>query len=134
MMNINGLFVWTLGSVIRVIQLISTLKKLFVLYLTITQIITHWIQNKNTILKITRITGSLVFYLFLLLFSFAYTFLNPVTMTKIAQTPVTKNAKPTYVIKRTSGLCEWLLRSVTQWLNQLDPQSSFVCGSVSHIT
>ena len=29
MMDINGLFVWILGSVIRVIQLISTLKKLF---------------------------------------------------------------------------------------------------------
>ena len=29
MMDIKGLFVWTLGSVMRVIQLISTLKALF---------------------------------------------------------------------------------------------------------
>ena len=33
----------------------------------------------------------------------------------------------------TSGLCEWLLQSVTQWLDQLDHQSSFVCVSISRI-
>ena len=56
MMDIKGLFVWTLGSVIRVIQLISTLKKLFVSYLSITWIMTRWIQGNNRILTITRIT------------------------------------------------------------------------------
>ena len=56
MMDIKGLFVWTLGSVIRVIQLISTLKKLFVSYLPVTWIMTHWIQGNNRILTITRIT------------------------------------------------------------------------------
>ena len=49
-------FVWTLGSVIQVIQLISTLKKLFVSYLSITWIMNHWIQGNNRILTITRIT------------------------------------------------------------------------------
>ena len=44
-----------------------------------------------------------------------------------------KNPKPIYVIKRISGLCEWLLQSVTQWLDQLDHQSSFVCVSISRI-
>ena len=50
------LFVWTLGSVIRVIQLILTLKKLFVSYLSITWIMTHWVQGNNRILSITRNT------------------------------------------------------------------------------
>ena len=45
-----------------------------------------------------------------------------------------KNPKPICVIKRTSGLCEWLLQSVTQWLDQLDHQGSFVCVSISRIT
>ena len=44
-MDIKGLFVWILGSVIRVIQLISTLKKLFVSYFSITWIMTHWTQG-----------------------------------------------------------------------------------------
>ena len=58
MMNIKGLFVWTLGSVIRVIQLIWTwrLKKPFVSYLLITWIMAYWIQGNNRIPKITRIT------------------------------------------------------------------------------
>ena len=56
MMAIKGLFIWTLGSVIRGIQLISTLKKPFVAYLSITRIMTHWIQGNSRILNITRIT------------------------------------------------------------------------------
>ena len=53
MMDMNGLFVWTLGSVIQVIQLISTLNKLFVSHLSITWIMTYWIQGNNRILTIT---------------------------------------------------------------------------------
>ena len=45
-----------------------------------------------------------------------------------------KNPKSLYVIKRTSDLCEWLLQSVTQWLDQLDHQSLFVCVSISLIS
>ena len=56
MMDMNGLFVWTLGSVIQVIQLISTLKELFISCFSITWIVTHWIQGKNRILTITWIT------------------------------------------------------------------------------
>ena len=54
--DIKCLFVWTLGSVIWVIQLILTLKKLFVSYLSITWIMTHWVQGNNRILSITRNT------------------------------------------------------------------------------
>ena len=42
--------------VIRLIQLISTLKTLFVSYFSITWIMTHWIQGNNRILTIIRIT------------------------------------------------------------------------------
>ena len=56
MMDIKGLFVWALGSVIRVIQLISTLKKLFLSYPSITWIMTHCIRGNNKILTVTRIT------------------------------------------------------------------------------
>ena len=77
--------------------------------------------------------GSLVFYLFLVSISFAYTSRNPVSMGLHANTS-NKNPKPIYVIKHTSGLYEWLLQSVTEGLDQLDHQSSFVCVSVSRIT
>ena len=133
MMDIKGLFVWTLGSVIRVIQLISTLKKLFVSYLPITWIMTHWIQGNNRILTITWIIWITRFLFILVSISFAHTSHNPVSMGLRANTS-DKNLKPIYVIKRTSGLCEWLLQSVTQWLDQLDHQSSFVCVSISRIT
>ena len=56
MTNIKCLFVWRLESVIRVVQLISTPQKLFVSHLSITWIMTHWIQGNNTILTITWIT------------------------------------------------------------------------------
>ena len=48
-------FFWILESVIRVIQLVSAPKKLFVSYLSITWVTTHWIQGNNRILTITRI-------------------------------------------------------------------------------
>ena len=71
----------------------------------------------------------LVFYLFLVSISFAYTSRNPVTMELRASTH-DKKSKPIYVIKRTSGLCEWLLQSVTECLDKLHHQSSFVCVSI----
>ena len=52
---IVGLIWWTL-RVSLFGQLISTLKKLFVSFLSITSIMTHWIQGNNRILRITRIT------------------------------------------------------------------------------
>ena len=98
-----------------------------------TWITTHWVQGTTGFLKLLGSLGSLVFYLFLVSISFAYTSRNPVSMGLHVNTN-NKNSKPIYVIKRTSGLCEWLLQSVTQWLDQLDHQSSFVCVSVSRIT
>ena len=51
MMDIEGLLVWTLGSLIRVIQLIWKLKKWFV-----TWIMTYWILSDDKILTVTQIT------------------------------------------------------------------------------
>ena len=130
MMDIKGLFVWTLGSVIRVIQLISTLKKLFLSYLSITWIMIHSIQGNNNYSN--HLDHSFFIY-FLSRSVLAYTSRNPVSMGLRAKSSG-KNRKPIYVIKRTSGLCEWLLQSVTQWLDQLDHQSSFVCVLISRIT
>ena len=131
MVDIKGLFVWTLGSVI---QLISTLKTLSVSYFSITWNMTHWVQGNSRILTITRITWITSFLFLSCLDQFCLdTSRNPVSMGLRANTS-DKNRKPIYVIKRTSGLCEWLLQSVTQWLDQLDYQSSFVCVLISRIT
>ena len=95
-----------------------------------------WLIGSGVItrfLQLLRSLGSLVFYLFLVSISFVYTSRNPVSMGLHANAS-DKNPKPIYVIKRTSRLCEWLLQSVTQWLDQLDHQSSFVCVSISRIT
>ena len=134
MMDMNGLFVWTLGSVIQVIQLISTLNKLFVSHLSITWIMTYWIQGNNRILTITWITCISRFLFISCLDQFCLdTSWNPMSMGLCTNTS-DKNPKPIYVIKRTSSLCEWLLQSVTQWLDQLNHQGSFVCVSISRIT
>ena len=80
MMDIKGLFVWTLGSVIRVIQLISTLKN----YLFRTfQSLWSWAIGSRAITGFLQLLGSLVslvFYLFLVSISFTYASQNPVTM------------------------------------------------------
>ena len=55
LMDIKCLFVWTLESVIQVIQLIWKLKKPFVSYLSITWIMIHSIQGNKRILTISRI-------------------------------------------------------------------------------
>ena len=133
MKDIKGLFVWTHASVIRVIQLISTLKKFF--FSTFqslrswpigSRVITEFLQSLGSL-------GSLVFYLILFSICFAYTSQNPLSMGLRTNTS-DKNPKTIYMIKRTSGLCEWLLQSVTQWHGQLDHQCSFACVSVSRIT
>ena len=129
MMDIKGLFVWTLESVIRVIQLIWTLKKTFVSYLSITWIMTNWIQGDNRILTITRITWITRFPFISCLDQFCLYF----PKFSVNGIPSDNNLKSIYLMKRTSGLCEWLLQSVTQWIDQLDHQSSFVCVSISRI-
>ena len=133
MMDVKGLFVWALESVIRVIQLISTPTKLFLSYLSITWIMTHWIQSNNRILTITRITWITRFLFISCLDQFCLYFPKSSVMELHANTS-DKNPKPIYLIKSTSGLCEWLLQSVTQWFDQLGHQSSFVCLSFSRIT
>ena len=133
MKDIKGLFVWTHASVIRVIQLISTLKRYF--FRTF-QSLRSWPIGSRVITEFLQSLGSLatlVFYLILFSICFAYTSQNPLPMGLRANTS-DKNPKPIYVIKRTSGLYEWLLQSVTQWYGQLDHQCSFVCVSISRIT
>ena len=99
MMDIKGLFVWTLGSVIRVLQLIWTLKKLFLSYLSITWTMTHWIQRNKGFLQLLGSLVSLVFYLFLVSISFAYTSRNLVSMGFCANTS-DKNLKRNQTYKR----------------------------------
>ena len=130
MMNIKGLFVWTRESVIRVVQLISTQKKLFVSYLSITWIMTHWILGNNRILTITPITWITRFLLFLVSINFAYTSRNPVSMGLRANASE-KNPKPIYEIKCTSDLREWLLQLVTQW-SVGAPKFICLCINFSH--
>ena len=113
------------------IQLISTLKKLFVSYFSITWIMTHLIQANIRILTITRITWITSFLFISCLNQFCLYF--PISSNNGKSTSE-KNPKPIYVIKRTSGWCEWLLQSVTQWFDQLEHQSSFLCVSISRIT
>ena len=100
------------------------------------QSIGSWPIGSRVITEFLKLRGSLrslVFYLFLVSISFAYTSQNPVRMRLHVNTS-DKNPKPIYVIKRTNGLCKWMLQLVTQWLGQLDHQSSFACVSVSRIT
>ena len=109
-------------------------KKLLVSYLSITWIMTHWIQGNNRILTIIRVTWITRFLFISYLDQFCLdTSQNPVPMGLRANTS-DKNPEPIYVIKRTSGSSECLLQSVTQWLDQLDHQSLFVCVSISRIT
>ena len=133
-MDIKGLFVWKvfvwkIGSVIRAIQLISTRKTIFFVPF-------NHLDHEPLDLEFWKLLGplgSLVFYLVLVSISFAYTSRNPVSM-GLRASASDKNPKPIYVIKRTSSLREWLLQLVTQWLDQLDDQSSFVCVSICCIT
>ena len=95
---------------------------------------THWVEGNNRILAITRMTWITSFLFISCLDQFCLdNSRNPVSMGLRANTS-DKNRKPIYAIKRTGGLCEWLLQSVTQWLDQLDYQSSFVSVSISRIT
>ena len=132
-MDFKGLFVWTFGSVIRVIQLISTLT----IYLFRSfQSLRSWPIGFWVItgfLQLLGSRGSLVFYLVLVSISFVYASRNLVPMGLRANTS-DKKPTPIYITKRTSGLWEWLLQSFTQLLDQLDQQSSFVCVSISRIT
>ena len=128
MMDIKCLFVRTLGSVIRVIQLISILKNYF---RRTFQSLGSWPIGSEVITGFEWL-GSIVFYLLLVSISLGYTSRNPLSM-GLHGNASDKNPKPLYVIKPTSGLCEWLLQSVTQWLDQLDHQSSFcLCINFSH--
>ena len=117
MMDIQGLFVWTLGSVIRVIQLISTLKKLFVSYLSITGITTHWVQGNNRILTITRITWITRFPFISCLGQYCLdTSRNPVSMGLHANTG-DKNPKPVFDVQAAcmNGFSNQLLNGLISW-------------------
>ena len=93
---------------------------------------TQWIQGNNRIITITRITW-ITRFLFISYVDQFCPYFPKSSVNGIRANTSDKNLKPIYVIKRTNGLCEWLLQSVTQWLDQLDHQSSFVCVSISRI-
>ena len=124
-MNIKGLFVWTLGSVI---QLISILKKLFVSYLSIAWIMTRWIQGNNRILTITWITGITRFLFISCLDQFCLYFPNPVSMGLRADTK-DKNPKPVYVIKRTSSL--WMAVLISYSMAWSVGWPKFICLAIN---
>ena len=130
MTNIKCLFVWTLESVIRVVQLISTPQKLFVSHLSITWIMTHWIQGNNTILTITWITW-ITRFLFISCLDQFLPILPEIQRQWLRANTSEKNPKPIYEIKCTSGLCEWLLQLVTQWSVEA-PRFICLCISFSH--
>ena len=91
---------------------------------------TNWIQGDNRILTTTRITWITRFPFISCLGQFYLYF----PKSSVNGIPSENNLKSIYIIKRTSGLCEWLLQSVTRWIDQLDHQSSFVYVSISRIT
>ena len=120
-MDFKGLFVWTFGSVIRVIQLISTLK----IYLFRSfQSLRSWPIGFWVItgfLQLLGSRGSLVFYLVLVSISFVYASRNPVSMGLRTKHKLQK--ADTYKHNQTyKRLVRMLLQSVTQWLDQLDHQ------------
>ena len=93
---------------------------------------THWIQGNKRILTITLITR-ITRFLFISRLNQFYLYFPKSSNNGIARKHKWQKSD-TYVIKRTGGLCEWLLQSVTQWLDQLDHQGSFVCVPISRVT
>ena len=133
MMDIKGLFVWKLGSVIPVIQLTSTQKS----YLFRTfESLGSWSTASRVITGFLQLLGSLgsfAFYLFLSSISFAYTSQNSLSMGLCANTS-DKNPKPIYVIKCTSGFWEYcsnqLLNGLISWITKVHLfvyQRGFIC-------
>ena len=120
----------------KIFQLTWKLKKIFVLYVSITWIMNYGIQGNNRILTITRITWITRFPFISCLDQFCLYFPKSSVNEIPTQTQVRKSETYNYVIKSTSGLCEWMngSSSVTQWLGQLDHQSSFIWVSISRIT
>ena len=121
MMDIKGLFVWTLGSVIQMIQLISKLKKHF--FCTFQSLRSWPIRSRviTVFLQLLGSRGSLVFYLVLVSISFVYASRNPVSMGLRTKHKLQK--ADTYKHNQTyKRLVRMLLQSVTQWLDQLDHQ------------
>ena len=129
----KGLFVWTLGSVIRVIQLISTLKKLFVLYLSITWIMTDWIHGNNRILTVTQITWISLFLFISCLDQFCLYFLKS-SVNGIARKHKWQKSK-TYMRNQTYKRLVWMAAPISYSMAwSVDHQSSFLCVSISRIT
>ena len=134
LIDIKGLFVWILGSVIEWTTDLKTKKShLFRTFQSLrswpigSRVITGFLQSLISL-------GSLISNLLLVLISFAYTSLNPISIEFMCKHKSEKSETYKYVIKHTSISCEWLLQSVTQWLDQLDHQSPFIWVSISRIT
>ena len=125
MMDIKGLFVWTLGSVIRVIQLISTLKKLFVLYLSITWIMTDWIHGNNRILTVTQITWISLFLFISCLDQFCLYFLKS-SVNGIARKHKWQKSK-TYMRNQTYKRLVWMAAPISYSMAWSVGSPKFIC-------
>ena len=123
MMNITGLFVWTLGSVIQVIQLISTLKN----YLFRTfQSLWSWSRAITGFLQLLGSLVSLVFYLFLVSISFSYASQNPVTMGLRANAS-DKNLKQKSICHQTYKRFVWMAAPISYSMAWSVGSPKFIC-------
>ena len=120
-MDVNCLFVWTLGFVMRVIHQIWRLKKPFGNFKSLVswpigcKVIIGFLQSLGS-------HGSLTFHLFLVSISFPYTSRDRMSMEFPRKHKWEKFETYNYVIKSRGGSCEWMsaLINDTHWLSQLD--------------
>ena len=129
MMDTKGLFVWTLGSVIRMIKLISTLKKLFVSYLSITCIMTHWIQDNNSILAITRIAWITRFLFISCLDQFCLHFPKS-SVNGVARKHKWQKSE-TYILNRTYKRLVWMAAQISYSMAWSVGSPKFICWCIT---
>ena len=115
-----------------VIKMIWKLKNLRLFH--IFQSLGSWPIESWVIARFFESLGLPVYYLFPASISFAYTSRNPISMEFPRKDKRGKSEPYNYVTKCASHSCKWLLLLVTQWLDQLDHQGSFVWISISRIT
>ena len=131
MIDIKGLFVWSLESVILVIQLISTLKKLFVSYLSITWITTNWIQGNNRILTITQIIWITCFLFISCLNQFCLYFPKS-SVNDIARKHKWQKSK-TYICNQIYKQLEWMAAPISYSMALSVGSPKFICLCINFL-
>ena len=125
-MDINGLFVWALGSVIRAIQLIWTLKKIFDLYLSVNWIMmTHWVHGNNKILTITRITW-ITLFLFIPCLDQFWLYLKKSSANAIPRKYKWQKSK-TYILNQTYKRLVWMAALIGYPVTWSVASPKFIC-------